>query len=235
PLPAFDPKSAHHAVGRSRRERGQTKQRHKAKRQAVSVHDFARDFAPIEHLVDNIKSEMRGGIGKGTDPNHPTHAKKLVIAQDSAQRPHRERDEQEYQCPIAGAVDQISDRPRIESNRVGIANHLAERREQTHQRDDTERRYAVAGVAPNFERVSQPIFPDELGNDVDDNNRQGLREAKGWLLCLPAAEPWRPANRSTMGSRAVETCDGTIAHVRAFEWKSGALLQLAFTKSGELA
>jgi hypothetical protein len=139
PLPAFTSKSAHHAVGRSRCKRGQTEQRHKAKRQAVSVHDLARDFAPIELQVKNIKSEMRGGIGEGTDSNHPTHVRKLVKAQDSAQRPHRERGEQQYQCPIAGAMDQISDRPRIEPNRVGIANRLAERREQAHQRNNTER------------------------------------------------------------------------------------------------
>jgi hypothetical protein len=151
------------------------------------VHDFAHDFAPIEHLVDNIKSEMRGGIGKGTDPNHPAHVQKLVIAQDSAQRPYRERDEQEYQCPIAGAMDQLSDGPRIEPNRVGIVNHLAERREQANQRNDTGRRYAVAGVTPNFERVPQRIFPDDFASGVDDNNQQGSREAKGWLLCLPAA------------------------------------------------
>jgi hypothetical protein len=37
----------------------------------------------------------------------------------------------------------------------------------------------VAGIAPNFERVSQLIFPDDLGNDVDDNNRQGWRETIG--------------------------------------------------------
>ena len=120
---------------------------------------------------------MRGGIGKGTDPNHPTHVQKLLIAQDSAQRPYRERDEQEYQCPIAGAMDQLSDRPRIEPNRVGIVNHLAERHEQAHQRNDTEGRYAVAGVAPKFEWVSQRIFPNELGDGVDDNNRRGLLEA----------------------------------------------------------
>jgi hypothetical protein len=113
---------------------------------------------------------MDGGIGKGPNPNHPTHVQKLVIAQDSAQWPHRERDEQEYQRPAAGAVDLLSDRPRIEPNRVGLVNHLAERREQAHQRNDTERRYAVAGITPNLERVSQRIFPDEHSNDVNDNN-----------------------------------------------------------------
>jgi hypothetical protein len=56
-----------------------------------------------------------------------------------------------YQCPIAGAMDQLSDRPRLEPNRVGIVNRLAERREQAHQCDETERRYVVAGIAPNFE------------------------------------------------------------------------------------
>src|ERR1700730_14778271 len=114
---------------------------------------------PIEHLVDNVKSEMRGGIGKDTDSNHPTHVQGLVKTQDAAQRPHRERDEKEYQCPIPGALDQLSDWPRIEPNRVGIVNRLAERREQAHQCDDTKRRYAVAGVAPNFELVSQRISP----------------------------------------------------------------------------
>jgi hypothetical protein len=58
-------------------------------------------------------------------------------------------------------MDQLSDRPRIEPNRVVIENRLARRCEQAHQRNDTERRYAVPGVAPNFERVSQRIFPDE--------------------------------------------------------------------------
>jgi len=86
------------------------------------VHDFARDFAPIELQINNIKSEMRGGIGKGTDANHPTHVQKLAIAHDSAQRPHGERDEQEYQRPITGAMDQISDRPRVEADRVGLVN-----------------------------------------------------------------------------------------------------------------
>src|SRR4029077_5387511 len=75
-------------------------------------------------------------------------------------------------------MDQLSDRPRIEPNCVGIVNHLAQRREQAHQRNNTERRYAVAGVTPNFERVSQRIFPDELGDGVDDNNRRSLREAR---------------------------------------------------------
>src|SRR5208337_4995679 len=70
-----------------------------------------------------------------------------------------ERDEQ---CPIAGTMDQISDWPRVEPYRVGIVNRLAERCEQAHQRNDTEHRYAVAGIAPNFERVSQRISPDEL-------------------------------------------------------------------------
>ena len=42
---------------------------------------------------------MGGGIGKGTYPDHPTHIKKSVKAQDSAQWPHRERDEQEYESP----------------------------------------------------------------------------------------------------------------------------------------
>ena len=63
-------------------------------------------------------------------------------------------------------MDQISDRPRVEANRVEIVNHLSERREQAHQRNDTEHRYAVAGVTPNFERMSQRKFPDELGNGV---------------------------------------------------------------------
>ena len=76
-------------------------------------------------------------------------------------------------------MDQLSDRPRIEPNRVGLVNHLAERREQAHQRNDTERRYAVAGITPNLERVSERIFPDELGNHVDDNNRRGSPEATG--------------------------------------------------------
>ena len=40
-------------------------------------------------------------------------------------------------------------------------------------------RYAVAGVTPNFERVSQRKFPDELGNGEDDNNWRSLREAIG--------------------------------------------------------
>ena len=70
--------------------------------------NFARDFTPVEIQVKSIKGEMGGGIGKGTYPDHPTHIKKSVKAQDSAQRRHRERDEQEYECPIAGAVDQIS-------------------------------------------------------------------------------------------------------------------------------
>ena len=153
------------------------------------MHDFARDFAPIEHLVDSIKSEMRGGIGKGPDPNHPTHVQKLVVAQDSAQRSNRERDDQEYQCPIAGAMDQLSDRPRIEPNRVGLVNHLAERREQAHQRNDTERRYAVAGITPNLERVSERIFPDELGNHVDDNNRRGSPEATGFVTMNAPSMP----------------------------------------------
>ena len=66
-------------------------------------------------------------------------------------------------------MDEISDRPGIEPNGIQIVQHLTKRREQAHQRNDTERRYAVAGVTPNFERVSQQIFPDELGNGVDDN------------------------------------------------------------------
>jgi len=41
---------------------------------------------------------MGGGIGKGTYPDHPTHIKKSVKAQDSAQWSHRQRDEQEYEC-----------------------------------------------------------------------------------------------------------------------------------------
>jgi hypothetical protein len=76
-------------------------------------------------------------------------------------------------------MDQLSDRPRIEPNRVGIVNRLAERREQTDQCDDAKDRYVVAGIAPNFERVSQRIFHNELGNGVDDNNRRGLPEAIG--------------------------------------------------------
>ena len=135
--------------------------------------------SPVEHQIDYIKSEMRGGIGKGTDSNHPTHVQKLVKTQDFAQRPHRECDEKEYQCPIPGAMDKLSDRPRIELNRVGIVNRLAEWREQAHQCDDTEGRYVVAGIAPNFERVSQPIFPNEPGNGVDDNNPRSWRVALG--------------------------------------------------------
>src|SRR5262249_50492178 len=114
PLPVFTSKLAHYAVGRSRCKSRQTEQRHETKCQAVSVNNFARDFTPVEIQVKSIKGEMGGGIGKGTYPDHPTHIKKSVKAQDSAQRPHRERDEQEYECPIAGAVDQISDRPRVE-------------------------------------------------------------------------------------------------------------------------
>ena len=56
-----------------------------------------------------------------------------------------------------------SDRARIEPNRVGIVNRLAQRCEQAHQRNDTERRYVAAGIAPSLERVSQRMFPDELG------------------------------------------------------------------------
>jgi hypothetical protein len=56
-------------------------------------------------------------------------------------------------------MDQLSDRPRVEPNRVGIVDRLAERREQEDQCDDTERRYMVAGVAPNFEHVSQRYSP----------------------------------------------------------------------------
>src|SRR6516225_9152894 len=156
-LPAFASKSAHHAVGRSRGEHGQTEQRHKAKGQTDSMHDFTRDFAPIEHQVGTIKSQMHRRVGKGTDPDHPAHVQKLVKAQDSAQRPHRESDEQEYQCPISGAMDQIGDRSWVEPYRVEIVNRLTERREQAYQRNDTERRYAVTGVAPNFERVSHRI------------------------------------------------------------------------------
>src|SRR5215510_4497378 len=111
PLPVFTSKSAHHAVGRSRCKSHQTEQCHKTECQAVSVNNFARDFTPVEIQVKNIKGEMGGGIGKGTYPDHPTHIKKSIKAQDSAQGPHRERDEQEYECPIAGAVDQIIPNP----------------------------------------------------------------------------------------------------------------------------
>src|SRR5262245_42643578 len=129
PLPVFTSKSARHAVGRSRCKSRQTEQRHKTACQAVSVNNFARDFTPVEIHVKNIKGEMGGGIGKGTYPDDPTHIKKSIKAQDSAQRPHRERDAQEYECAIAGTVNEISDRPRVELNRVGIVNRLTKRRE----------------------------------------------------------------------------------------------------------
>src|SRR6202022_715495 len=87
PLPAFASHSSYYTVGRSRSERSQGEQRRKTKRQTGSVHYFARDFAPIEHQVDRIKSEMRAGISEGAYPDHPTHVQKPVKSQDSASRP----------------------------------------------------------------------------------------------------------------------------------------------------
>ena len=102
-----------------------------------------------------------------------------------------------------------SDWPRIEPNRVGIVNRLAQRREQAHQRNDTERRYAVAGVTPNFERVSQQVFPDELGNGVDDNNRRSLREAIGRAVgCVGSRDPCS----STPTQRAATQIPEAIGH-----------------------
>ena len=54
----------------------------------------------------------------------------------------------------------------------------------------------VAGIAPNFERVSQPIFPNEPGNGVDDNNPRSWRVALGRAVTarvLPRSAPmFRP-------------------------------------------
>jgi hypothetical protein len=43
------------------------------------------------------------------------------------------------------------------------------------------------GSRQTFERVSQRIFPEELGNCLDDNNRRSAREAIEWAVTERAA------------------------------------------------
>ncbi len=149
-----------------------------ADREIDPQHDLARDLGEVEHLVDDVERNMRGGIGEGADPDHAPHIHDSGEAPDAAQRRHRQGQQNKHQRPIAGAVDQVVDRPGAEPVlRERRGDRERNWRHEQQKRDDAERRHPAAVVTPELKRRrhgTATTTPDLAAH-------RGRREKPAWL------------------------------------------------------
>jgi hypothetical protein len=71
-------------------------------------------------LVGDVERETGGRVSESADAEHAAYVDELVEARDPAQRHDGKRRHQEQERPIAGAMDDVIERPRAEPDREPV-------------------------------------------------------------------------------------------------------------------
>ena len=116
PPPAQAAEPAHHAVGRGRGQHRQPEPGGAADDEIPAMRDLVGGLAEVVALVGEKQRQMRGDVAKGADAEHAADVDQVAVAQDAAERRHRQRHPEKHQRPEPGAMNEVIDRPRAVIN-----------------------------------------------------------------------------------------------------------------------
>ena len=159
PPPADAAELAHHAVGRGEREHAEADQGGEADGEIDAQRDLAPHRGEVEHLVHDVKREMRHGVAECPNADHAAQVDQArPPARKPPQRRDRQRQQQKHQGPEAGAMNEVVDRTRTEAD-LGLPRRDRERDRPDYERErrDPKQGHAPAIVAPELTRSDHDL------------------------------------------------------------------------------
>ena len=152
--PAQAAEPAHHAVGRGRGQRRKPQPRDRANDEIDAVRDLVKKLGEAVALVGEEQRKVRGDVAERADAEHAAHIDQVAVAEDVAERRHRQRHAEKHQRPETGAMDQLVERPRAVRNRACLQYRLGERHQQKREHGDAQ----IADSRPRRSRHNSQDF-----------------------------------------------------------------------------